>query len=480
MEKKMVSKTFLNMFNGTDVTLLGAGVSNIPLIDFLLNFGADVTVRDQKKTDEIADFYDKYSEKGVKFICGDDYLKSLSGKYIFRSPGIRPDLPEINEAVASGSILLSEIRVFLENVPCPVIGVTGSDGKTTTSTLASKILSACSEPGTVTYLGGNIGKPLLNRILFMQGDDSVVAELSSFQLIDCHEDIDTAVITNISPNHLNWHKDMDEYVEAKKHITEHSKNAILNYNNEYTREIAKTVPGELTFFSADPIPEKAYKNKCNAVFLRDGEIFYYDKATGKTSSLVRTKDILIPGKHNIENYMAASAAVISIRGSVDSVAPAVRKVATSFNGVEHRLETVGTKNGVRYINSSIDTTPTRTAAAVSAMKGTPLNIILGGSDKNLSYVPLAKTLLDHGGVKRAVVIGATQDKIYKALTDSKELIDTGIEITKIDKFKDAFEYLSKKAQPGECVLLSPACASFDQFPNFETRGDRFRELVADL
>lgn len=448
-------------FRGKSCSVCGIGISNYPLIDFLLSRGASVVARDRKSEAELS-CAAALRGRGVELRCGEDYLDDIEEDYIFRAPGIRYDVPGFVRAVERGSILTSEMQLFFELCPCRIIGITGSDGKTTTTTLISKILEAA---GYRVFVGGNIGRPLLPELGNMTENDYAVVELSSFQLHTMTLSPDIAVVTNISPNHLNYHKGMEEYIAAKENIFTHMRpggRLVLNAKNSYTRDMASRAPEgtELLFFGDG-----------GDVFERDGYI------TAGGERIVSCSDILLPGHHNIENYMAA---VGALRGIAD--ADAVHTVAVTFTGVEHRCELVGERNGIKYYNSSIDSSPTRTLAALGNFAPRSIVLICGGYDKHIPFEPLAAPICDR--VRAAVMTGATGEEIYKTVETEAErrrgLGETVPELYLCPDFDEAVRKAASVALCGDVVLLSPACASFDAFPNFEVRGRRFKALVADI
>ncbi len=458
------------------VTLLGAGVSNKPLAGYLIRRGARVTVRDAKTEDKLGETAQELRALGAELVLGDGYLEEIHGDYVFRSPGIRPDLPQLRAAQDDGAILTSEMEMFLENRPCPAIGITGSDGKTTTTTLISEILTQALEPnGAKVFLGGNIGKPMLSRIDDMTEQDVAVVELSSFQLMTVTAAPDVAVITNITPNHLNWHTGMDEYIAAKARILDGCGRAVLNYENEVTRALAAKARSPVTLFAHDPIPESALRENDSAVYEKDGWIVFRAAGEAEEYPILAVADILLPGRHNIENYMAAIAAVRVHAGPEEITA-----VAKTFPGVPHRLQLVREHNGVGYYNSSIDSTPTRTAAAIGAMGDRAMVIICGGYDKHIPFEPLAETLLSHRNIHTVVLTGATGNAIRAALEAHPLFVGRACTILQDPDFTGAVRLASTSARPGDAVLLSPACASFDAFANFEERGNRFREIVEEI
>jgi len=463
----------LNKIKNTPVTVVGLGVSNLPLIDFLLAHGASVTARDQKTSEQLGAIAQELTAKGVHLILGDGYLKGIDKDIIFRSPGLRPDLPEFAEALARGAILSSEMELFLELTPATVIAVTGSDGKTTTTTLTGLMLEAeCKKRGHgKVFVGGNIGTPLLSRVHEMTENDFAVLELSSFQLQTVRRSADLASITNITPNHLNWHTGMEEYIDAKTNIFRHPpcRRLITNAENDVTAHLSRECALPLTLFSSAKrtYAEFNLPKNAHAVYERDGTVFYWNGCNEK--KVVRTDKIILPGRHNLENYMTAIAL------TAQYVSPeTVTEIATSFKGVEHRLERVRIFDGVTYYNSSIDTSPTRTAAALSALREKPI-VICGGYDKHIPFEPLADALCDRA--KAVILTGATSKKIRMVLDTHSEVQSGALPVMEEPDFEKAVLLAKKTAHTGDTVLLSPACASFDAFPNFAERGNTFRRIV---
>lgn len=464
-----------NMFNNKRCVLLGAGVSNMPLAKMLTELGASLEIRDKKTEDEMGGRADELKRLGADLVLGDGYLDGIGGDYIFRSPGFRPDLPALKEARESGSIITAEMDLFIKFAPCTVIGVTGSDGKSTTTTLISKIIDAEKKAGRHVFLGGNIGEPLLNRIKDMSVGDVACAELSSFQLMTVDSPVDVAVIKNITPNHLNWHTGMDEYIAAKARILKGCRRAVLNYDDETCRSLAKGCSAPITWFSRKEIPSDFLDLHEGGVYpKKDGRIVFYDSAVRKESTVMMRSDILLCGDHNVENYCTAIAAVKGLASNEAAVS-----VARSFGGVVHRLELVRELHGVRYYNSSIDSSPTRTAAAISAVDR-PIRIICGGYDKKIPFEPLAEALIANGNIKTVVLTGATGEQIGDTLKSHPRFASSGIKLEYRPDFYDAVMCASNSAESGDAVLLSPACASFDAFSNFEERGNCFKKIVNDL
>lgn len=444
--------------NGTKVSVIGLGISNTPLIGWLLDRGAIVTARDKKPFDLLPDTVKAYAERGVTFVCGEGYLDGITDEVIFKAPGLRYDLPPLVEAVKNGAYLTSEMELFFELCPSTILGVTGSDGKTTTTTLLYECLAA--EYGKEkVFVGGNIGKPLLPELDKMDETCFAVVELSSFQLHTMTHSPDIAIITNLSPNHLDYHKGMEEYVEAKTNIYRHMKPGsvlVLNGKNEVTKTLGGDAPegvAVLHFLEGN-------------VVVKDGVILCDSR------EVLSTEEILLPGSHNVENYCGVIAA---LNGLVSD--ETIRKVARSFGGVPHRIELVRTLHGVRYYNSSIDSSPTRTTAALNAFHEKVI-VICGGYDKKIPFEPLSEPLCRKAKV--VVLTGATAGKIKEALLASPHYRDGAPTILEESDFKAAVLAAHRAAKAGDTVLLSPACASFDAFPNFEVRGNTFKQIVNEL
>ena len=477
-EKLSQYKEFLN---GKTASVIGVGISNVPLIEFLLDNNVSVVARDTKSFEELCAINPKvaqFRDRGVSFVLGKDYLSDIKEDVVYKSPGIRCDKEEIVKAVENGSLITSEMEAFISLCPSKIIAVTGSDGKTTTTTLIAKILEAA---GKKVWLGGNIGRPLLSEIENIGPDDFTVLELSSFQLHTVNkfenaglpfakiEFPDVAVVTNVTPNHLNWHIDMDEYTEAKKAVFANIREGgvlVTNIGNDITSNFgneAKLGGLKTRMFSA--------KNNSGNIHMTGDTVYYGMKP------ILEVSDILIPGKHNVENYMAA------IGATYDFVTPEdVKKVATTFGGVEHRLEYVKTVNGVKYYNGSIDSSPARTMAALSAFgseyKG-KIVLLLGGKDKNLDFGELASVICKK---VRAVFIShdTEEKKVYNTIVNNENYDSEKLHVEICDGFDDNFRKASEYAEQGDVVLLSPAMTSFDEFLNFEIRGRHFKELVQNL
>jgi len=456
--RNVIENKLKEAFFGKAVDVVGLGISNLPLIDVLLDAGAVVTARDKRDAAHFEkDTADALREKGVRLILGDGYLTGIGGETVFRSPGLRPDLPAFEKAKAAGAVLTSEMELFLSLCPAKTLGITGSNGKTTTTTLTHRFLEAS---GKRAFLGGNIGRPLLKQVFEMREDDTAVLELSSFQLFSMKHSTNRALITNLSPNHLDYHLDMDEYVAAKTAIYKNKENErlILNGEDERTPMLAKEAEGRVRLFNSDRTRGGVYEE--NGMIFADGR------------EILPLPSILLRGRHNAENYMAAIALT---DGLVDE--SVIVPIAETFAGVEHRLEFVERIRGVSYYNGSIDSSPSRTIAALSAFDER-LVVICGGYDKHIPYEPLGAPLCDKARV--LVLTGATGPKIKEAVTSCPTYDPGKTVIFEEADLEAAVKRAAKEAKEGESVLLSPASASFDAFKNFEERGRVFKAIVRSL
>lgn len=466
--------------NNSVCHVLGFGRSNKPLVGFLRKYGARVVVHDKNSDILSTDEVNNYISEGVEFVTGENYLSSLEGDFIFRSPGFRPDLPEISGAVAKGATLTSEMELFFELTDAKVFAITGSDGKTTTTTLTYMFLDAeCKKRGRGhAYVGGNIGTPLLPLVEQMTKDDFAVVELSSFQLMTMKRSPERAVITNITPNHMDWHRQRyDEYISAKCNIFMHKPCRVLVTNSEYevTAEIARNTDLPVTYFSSKKSSYGAivppYKTNCRAIYEKDGRIVCRGMYGGE-NEILKVSDIKLPGRHNVENYMAAIAVTEGI------VSPEIIvDIAKTFGGVEHRLEFVRELDGVKYYNGSIDSSPSRTHAALCALDRKPV-IICGGKDKGIPFDGLARDLCTR--VKSVVLTGATAGVIKNEIEACPLYNADNLRVELVPDFADAVKMARSMASDGDIVLLSPACTSFDAFKNFEERGNYFKKIVNEF
>lgn len=450
---------FKKFVNGRKIAVVGIGISNIPLIKFLVKLGAHVTAFDKKDREKLGEKADEFEKMGVKLELGENYLDNLTGfDVVFKTPSMRIDCDALVRAAQEGAYITSEMEEFTKYCKAKIFAVTGSDGKTTTTTIISKLLM---QQGYKVWVGGNIGTPLFAQIEDIGQDDMVVLELSSFQLMTMDTEMDVAVVTNLSPNHLDIHKDMNEYIDAKKNIFTHQTEAdllVLNRENEITYGFEKEAKGKVVEFSSKRKIE-------NGSYYEDGKLYVHGQY------VCDAKDIVIKGMHNVENYLAAFNAVYGTV-SVENM----KKVAESFGGVEHRCEFIREFKGVRYYNDSIASSPTRTLAGLKAFDQKVI-LIAGGYDKHLSFEPLARE--GYSKIKHLVLVGLTKEKIRH---EFELLKNEGINvpITMADSFEDAVTKAENIAEKGDVVTLSPACASFDMFPNFEVRGNKFKELVNSL
>ena len=443
---------FFASLGGKRVAVLGLGVSNRPLVRLLLEFGCSVVGCDRTPREKLEEEVLELEKLGCKLHVGDRYLAGVEADVVFRTPGMHPGNPAIQALKERGAEVTSEMEVFFEVAPCHLIAVTGSDGKTTTTTLIAEMLRAA---GKTVWLGGNIGTPLLPLARQMKKEDYAVVELSSFQLMDMRRSPQRALITNLAPNHLDIHKDMEEYVDAKKNIFRYQKEGdllVLNADNPITASLRG--PGVTKFFSR--LGE-------GDVCIRDGIICRGD------TPVLPVSDILLPGVHNVENYMAAIAMVDGLASDED-----IRNVAKTFGGVEHRIELVRVKDGVRFYNDSIASSPTRT---IAGLRSFPEKVILiaGGYDKHIPYDPLGPEICAH--VKKLFLNGATGPKIREAV---ERCPGERPEMADCPDFASAVKAAAEAAGPGDVVLMSPASAAFDQFKNFMVRGNYFKELVKEL
>ena len=456
---------FNNYLVGRKVAIIGLGVSNLPLLDYLHANNAIVKIFDEKDIDNIPnEIMDKVTKYSMEFSLGKNCLSELKGfDLIFRSPSCLPTRAELVEEENRGAIVTTEIELLMKMCPCPVIGITGSDGKTTTTTLIYKILK---NAGYNCFLGGNIGIPLFTKLNEMTPEDIVVLELSSFQLMGMQVSPQTSVITNITPNHLNIHKDYEEYIDSKKNIFRYQDKGgtlILNYDNVITRACESEANGNVIFFSS--------KEKLDNGYIVDEDIIKEcdDKVR---KHILDTKQLLIKGKHNYENICAAIAAT-------KDLVPIEKAVQTikEFTGVEHRIELVRTIDNVRWYNDSASSSPTRTLSALNAFDE-EIILIAGGYDKKLDYEPLAKPIIDK--VKALILIGQTSEKIFNAVKNELDLEHKYMDIYQCDTLEQTVQIANKIAKPNQVVIFSPASASFDMFKNFADRGNQFKNLVNNL
>ena len=466
----MTAKEFYSGLRGKTVSFIGVGRTNLPLIEKFIANGASVSVRDKRPADTLGADGDYLKNLGAVLICGEDYLENITEDILFRTPGVPYLLPQIQAARARGTAVTSEMEVFFDLCPCRIYAVTGSDGKTTTTSIIAEMLKAA---GKTVHLGGNIGRPLLPEIEEIAPDHVAVVELSSFQLISMRRSPDTAVITNLSPNHLDVHKDMDEYVDAKKNILLHQNGfarTVLNLDNELTAACAADTRGTTLLFSR--------REKTNGAWCSEnGEIFFGD------TFVMREEEILLPGKHNVENYLAAISAVWG------DVAPeTIVHVAKTFGGVEHRMELVRELDGVRWYNDSIATSPSRAMIGTLSLYEQKIVVIAGGADKKVPFDELGEKICEK--VKTLILLSPEKPipgmkepaagKIEAAVRGAANYKESAPVIVNVHTMEDAVAAARACAVSGDVVSLCPAATGFDMFKSFAERGDIFRAIVQNL
>ena len=455
-----------DLVRGKRVAFIGAGVSHKTLIREFVELGAKVTLCDRKDSLEaFGDYAETLRELGVSLSLGETYMDGFQGQdIILRTPGFEFYQKPLQDAIAAGTLVTSEVELFFDFCPCEIVAVTGSDGKTTTTTLISEFFKAA---GRRVHLGGNIGAALLPMLPDVRPDDVAVAELSSFQLISMKKSPKVAVVTNVTPNHLDHHKDMQEYIDAKRNILLYQDSgcrAVLGFENEVTRGMQADCKGQQVWFTR-------LRETDNGAFLRDDGMLCMAE-NGVVTPFLDRKDVKLRGLHNIENLLAAAAAVWG-RVPVE----AIQKVGSTFTGVEHRIEPVRVLDGVTYYNDSIASSPTRTIAGLRSFDQKIL-LIAGGYDKKIPYEPLAPEILAH--VKVLVLMGATGPRIEQAVRALPEFAASGLEILHAGSMEEAVALARDAARPGDVVSLSPASASFDLYPNFEVRGRHYKQIVNSL
>ena len=465
--QKLTAATVFAELQGKEIALIGLGVSHRPVAKLLAQKGMKVTIYDKKSPEELGEAAKELTAMGVAFVTGADYLQKLRGDVIFRTPGMYFNHPRLRELMKAGCAVTSELELFMQCCPCPIIGVTGSDGKTTTTSLIAEMLR---QSGKTVHLGGNIGRALFPELETVKPDDMAVVELSSFQLLSMRQSPEIAVVTNVTPNHLDVHGTMEEYIAAKKNIFLHQgafTATVLNADCDYSighrvyHDMRYDVRGKLAEFSLEkPVTTGAYlDDNDNIVYAEDGTV----------TQIMPASDIRLPGRHNIANYCTAIAAVWGL------VQPEqIREVARTFGGVEHRIEFVREADGVKYYNDSIATSPSRVISGVRAFNQ-KIIAIQGGSDKGNDLSVMVPDLLTH--VKILILNGATADKIEQAVLAAPDYDPDQLQIIKVKDLAQAVEAARKAAQPGDIVSLCPACPAFDQFKTFEYRGREFKRLV---
>ncbi|MDR3179040.1 MAG: UDP-N-acetylmuramoyl-L-alanine--D-glutamate ligase [Oscillospiraceae bacterium] len=462
----MIGEQFLASVKNKNIAFCGLGISNLPLIHFFSKYGANVIACDKREINSFSkDVIKELKNENAQLNLGKNYLKNLNVDIIFRTPGIPFFSPELNKARKKGIVVTSEMEVFFDLCPCKIIGITGSDGKTTTTTIISEMLKSTKK---TIHLGGNIGRPLLFRVNKIDPEDIVVVELSSFQLISMRRSPDISIVTNIEPNHLDIHKNMSEYINAKKNIILHQSafsKTVLNLDNKTAYKFSKFIRGEKLCFSR----KKICKN--GAFSSESGEIFF-----AKNKEIIKVmneKDIALIGKHNLENYLAS---ITALWGIVEP--DEMKKVATKFQGIEHRIEFIREIKGVKYYNDSIASNPTRTIRGILSIFPTKIILIAGGYDKNLPYNTLGETIVRK--VKTLILMGQTTNAIEDSVKNSEGYEKNNPKIIKVENMKKAVDFCRKNAKSGDIIALSPASASFDSYENFSERGKHFKKLVMSI
>lgn len=447
------------------VAIIGLGVSNLPLLDDMYHKKARVTVFDERNIEKIPKhIMDKITSYGFGFSFGKNCLENLKGfDVIFRSPSCLPTKFELQQEENRGAIVTTEIEMLMKMCPCKIIGVTGSDGKTTTTSLIHAILQ---KAGYHVFLGGNIGTPLFTKLSEITPQDIVILELSSFQLMGMEISPDIAVMTNITPNHLNIHKDYEEYIEAKKNIFKYQNEngiLILNHDNEIIKNCEKEANGKVIFFSR--------QEKLDNGFMVDGRVIKEceDKIR---KHIFNGEDAILRGNHNLENIATAIAAtktLVPIETAVEAI--------QEFKPVEHRIELVREIDQVKWYNDSASSSPTRTLSGLHAFDE-DIVLIAGGYDKNLDYKPLAKPIVEK--VKALLLMGQTSGKIFDVVKEELESQNKDLPIYMCESLAQTVTMAKKLAKSGSVVLFSPASASFDMFKDFADRGNQFKKLVNEL
>lgn len=468
-------QSFMDRIKNKKIAIIGAGISNRPLISWLYPFNQDLTVFDMLESDDarLQKTQNDFKNEGIHlhWITGKDYLDQLQGfDLIFRTPKMRLDTPPILRELDKGVEITSEIKLFTELCPAPIYAVTGSDGKTTTTTLISEILK---EAGHTVYTGGNIGTPLLDQIAKIRPEDRVVLELSSFQLMDMAPNPKVAVITNIIPNHLDFHLDFAEYIDAKKNMILHQTNdsaLVLNAGDPVSFGLKTISKAELRFFNN--------QDKDLTTAYREGKALWLQKADEAPKHIVDERDILLPGSFNLDNILAAALATLD-----DVPLEAVERVAKTFKGVPHRMELVKDLHDVRWYNSSVDSSPMRTIRTLSAFeeRHLPLILITGGQDKNSDYTGLGQAILK--ATNRIILCGQNAELIRHTIEEESAINEydfSALQLIEVNDYEEAVQLAARWSMPGDAVLLSPAGTSYDRFHHFEERGEYFRDLVTSL
>ena len=465
-------------YNGLPVAVVGMGASGRALSRYLLREGALVTCFDRKSENELSVVYDDFNDRGVKWSLGPGYLANLPNyKHIFLTPGMKKHQPEILMARKKGAVISTEIDLFLRRCKGTVAGITGSAGKTTTSTLTGLMVRE-SLTGSKVFVGGNIGSVLIERVDEIDEDAKVILELSSFQLQLCRRSPDRALLLNIRPNHLDIHESFEEYVESKKNVFRFQSKrdwTFLNYDECITRVLASQCPGRTGFFSLDGRPGQKTRRTHQCFAWLDGDDLVYNPVDGRPYAVAKKQDLMVPGKHNLSNALGAIMLSLSLGANPDGI----KKGLASFRGIEHRMEYVREIGGVKYYNDSIATSPDRTIALMDTLEG-PLTLILGGYDKGLGFDELGKKIVERRA--KVVLLGMCAERIKKAITNAwlKAGLGEVPKMVEVETMARAVKVAGAMANSLGSVALSPACASYDMFSGFEERGTLFKQIVRSI
>jgi UDP-N-acetylmuramoylalanine--D-glutamate ligase len=462
-----IPETVRKMVAGKQIAILGLGIEGLTTLEFLSKYGAVVWVLDRRQKENLDQvLYAKAAALGAKFMLGEDYLAHLSQcNLIFRSPGVRRKTEELLKAELKGAVVTSQTQLFFDLCPAPIIGVTGTKGKGTTSSLIYEILKAA---GKDVYVGGNIGVPPLTFLEQLNPSSIVVLELSSFQLHDMHKSPHIAVMLMTTSEHLDHHETHEEYVDAKRNLLRFQKErdfAILNRDYPASNESDIYTDAKVYYVSRER------ETTDNACFVIGKKIVIRKNA--QDTELINTDDILLPGKHNLENVCAAVMAANLSGVGTTHIANVLRK----FAGLEHRLELVSEVNGVRYYDDSFSTVPETAIAAIKAFE-VPEILILGGSSKDSDFSELGKVIGEAKNIKAIIGVGDEWERIKESLRG--ELGKETILVEGATSMQQVIKAASTIAKPGDVVLLSPACASFDMFRNYKERGDQFKKEITAL
>jgi len=451
------------------VVILGLARQRKALARFFATQGWRVTVSDMRKPEALQDTMRELSDLPIHYVLGEHPLSLLEECDLFcTSGGVPADLPIVQEAARRGIPLSNDAQEFMRRCPAPILGITGSAGKTTTTTLVGKMLTAA---GFTTWVGGNIGNPLIGDLPSIRPTDRVVMELSSFQLELMDISPQIAGVLNITPNHLDRHKTMEAYIAAKANIVRHQQAddvAVLGYDEPNARGLAMLTPAQVRYFSGIVAPDEGTFLDGNTLVLRRG---------GVQNAVCERADLRLRGFHNVLNTLAA----IALADAAGAPVEAMRQAILTFDGVEHRLEVVRRKDGVLWINDSIATAPERVLAALRSFDE-PLVLLAGGRDKDLPWQEFAETVVRR--VRVMILFGEAGDLIHRHVEAALARIpkeQRGLEdLVAAGTLENAVHEAARRAHPGDVVLLSPGGTSFDAFRDFAERGERFRELVLAL